>query len=306
MMSSSGLEITDEEVIGAIEIRLADLVEMDATDQLRFMREWFLDKYEDPVQSLPYESREGGYIWIFGGPYDAHEELHEKFGDYVPEEVIDSLGAELYAECHEWAAQMDPLDDDPFGFEDVGEPGEHFDEYHQAMGNNRALLASDVPDSVRGTFYGMVFVNLVTIMETYLSDTFTRLVTHSEKHMRRFVATTPEFRERRLSLAEIYESLDRIADTTRKYLRTVVWHRLEVVKAMYHDTLGVSFPDQMGNLFGAVKIRNALVHRNGKMEEEYVGITEGRIQELAKEIDDFICSINEQVTQLRDDEELFF
>ena len=144
MMSSSGLKRTDEEVIGAIEIRLADLVEMDATDQLRFMREWFLDKYEDPVHSLPYESREGGYIWIFGGPYDAHEELHKKFGDFVPEEVIDSLGGELYAECHEWAAQMDPSDDDPFGFEDAGEPGEHFDEYNQAMENNRALLALDV------------------------------------------------------------------------------------------------------------------------------------------------------------------
>ena len=89
-------------------------------------------------------------------------------------------------------------------------------------------------------------------------------------------------------------------------MRTVVWHRLEVVKAMYRDTLGVSFPDQMGNLFGSVKVRNALVHRNGEMEEQYVDITEGRIQELAKEIDDFICSINEQVTQLRDDEELFF
>ena len=301
-MSSSGLERTEQEVIGAIEIRLADLEEMDAADQRRFMREWFLDNYEDPVHSLPYESREGGYIWIYGGPYDAHEELHEKFGDFVPEEVIDSLGDELFAECSEWAAQIDPSDDDPFGFEEVGEPGEHFDEYRLAMDSNRALLTIDVPDSVRSTFYGMLFVNLITIMETYLSDTFIRLVTHSEKYMRQFVATTPEFQERKLSLAEIYESLDQISDTTRKYLGTVVWHRLKVVKSMYRDTLGVSFPGQLGNIFRAVKVRHALVHRNGKMEEEYVNITEERILELARGIDEFVCSVNEQVAQLQDEE----
>ena len=302
-MSGSALKKTDEEVIGAIKIRLADLVDMDATDQRRFMREWFLDNYEDPVHSVPYIGREGGYIWIFGGPYDAHEELYEKFGDFVAEEVIDSLGDELLAECHEWAAQIDQSDDDPFGFEDVGDPGEHFNEYRQAMESNRALLDIDVPGSVKSTFYGMVFVNLITIMETYLSDTFVRLVIHSEKYMRRFVATTPEFQERKLSLAEIYESLDKISDTTRKYLETVVWHRLEVVKNMYRDTLEVSFPGQVGNLFRAVKVRNALVHKNGKMEEEYVEITEEGIRELAREIDDFICSINEQVTKLNDDEE---
>ena len=302
-MSGSVLKRRDSDVIGAIKIRLADLEGMDATEQLRFMREWFLENYEDPVHSLPYIGREGGYIWIFGGPYDAHEELHEKFGGLVPEEVIDSLGDELATECLEWAAQIDPSDDDPFGFEDAGEPEEHFDEYRQAMDGNRALLDMDVPDSLRGTFYGMVFVNLVTIMETYLADTFIRLVTHSDKHMRRFVATTPEFQERKLSLAEIYESLDKIAETTRKYLETVVWHRLEVVKNMYHDTLGVSFPGQMRNLFSAVKVRHALVHRNGKMEEEYVEITEEGIRELAGEIDDLIRSINEQVANLSDDEE---
>ena len=110
----SGYEVSqaNQEVIGAIEIRLADLTGMDASDQLIFMREWFLSNYEDPVHSLPYESREGGYIWIDGGPYDPHEELHDKFGEFVPEEVIETLGDELLVECHEWAAQIHLSDDD--------------------------------------------------------------------------------------------------------------------------------------------------------------------------------------------------
>ena len=303
----SGYEVGNakREVIGAIEIRTTDLAEMDANDQLKFMREWFLTNYEDPAQSLPYESREGGYIWIDGGPYDPHEELHGKFGEFVPEEVIERLGDELLYECREWAAQIDPSDHDPYGFDYIAEPAEYFAEYRLAMDNNQALLAIDVPDSVQSTFYGVVFVNLITTMETYLSDTFIGLVPRSEKFMRKFVATTPQFKEQRLSLAEIYESLDEISETAQRYLRSVVWHRLGVVQNMYRDTLGVSFPGNLDEMFRAIDVRHALVHRNGKIEGECVNITKDRVQELAARIDIFICSIAEQIKHL-DDEDLPF
>ena len=39
------------------------------------MSKWFLDNYEDPAVRTPYESGEGGYQWIWGGPYEAHEEM---------------------------------------------------------------------------------------------------------------------------------------------------------------------------------------------------------------------------------------
>ena len=304
-MSDYEVDQANQEVIGTIEIRMADLTGMDATDQLKFMREWFLANYEDPVHSLPYESREGGYIWIYGGPYDPHEELHAKFGKFVPEDVIDELGDELFAECHEWAAQIDPSDDDTFGFDYLTDPSEYFDEYSLSMDSNRALLAIDVPDSVQDTFYGMVFVNLITIMETYLSDTFIGVVPRSEMFMRKFVATTPEFKERKLSLAEIYDSLDKISETTRKYLGSVVWHRLAVVRNMYRDTLGVSFPEHLDGIFRAIEVRHALVHRNGKIEGAHLGITKERVQKLAEEIDKFISSIAEQIKHLDDEDSLF-
>ena len=299
-MSGYEVDPAGQEVIDAVEIRMTDLAEMDATDQLKFMREWFLANYEDPVHSLPYESREGGYIWIFGGPYDPHEELHGKFGEFVPETVIETLGYELLDECHEWAAQIDLSDDDPYEFDNIAEPPEYFGEYRLAMNANCALLAIDVPDFNRTTFYGMVFVNLITIMETYLSHTFIGLVPRSERFMRKFVETTPEFKEQRLSLAEIYDSLDQISETTKKYLGKVVWHRLERVQNMYRDTLDVSFPERLEDIFRAIKVRHALVHRNGNIDGECVVITKERIQELAREIDRFICSIAEQIKHLDD------
>lgn len=49
--------------------------------------EWFSARYEDPANSLPYITREGGYQWIYGGPYDATEVLSDSFLDADPKVI---------------------------------------------------------------------------------------------------------------------------------------------------------------------------------------------------------------------------
>ena len=39
--------------------------------QLEYMHAWFHRYYQDPVHETPHESAEGGYIYIWGGPYNA-------------------------------------------------------------------------------------------------------------------------------------------------------------------------------------------------------------------------------------------
>lgn len=46
---------------------------------------WFLANYEDPAENTPYVSKEGGYQYIWGGPYDAGEALADEFPE-APEE----------------------------------------------------------------------------------------------------------------------------------------------------------------------------------------------------------------------------
>lgn len=67
------------------------------------MRTWFFRNYENPVEQCPYESKEGGYIYIHGGPYDAREELFNKFWEQYPNEVIEELAQELEETCWEWS-----------------------------------------------------------------------------------------------------------------------------------------------------------------------------------------------------------
>lgn len=85
------------------EIPLSDFEDMSREEQIETMRSWFLENYEDPVERTPYESSEGGYIYIWGGPYDAHEEL-SVFGGYVPDDVIEELAHDLSMDCPEWTS----------------------------------------------------------------------------------------------------------------------------------------------------------------------------------------------------------
>ena len=82
--------------------------------------DWFFERYEDPVHRLPYISAEGGYQWIYGGPYDAREVLGENFPD-TDEGVIEAAVEEIESDgLTEWApvASADDYIDDI----DYGEP----------------------------------------------------------------------------------------------------------------------------------------------------------------------------------------
>jgi|HubBroStandDraft_6_1064221.scaffolds.fasta_scaffold164661_3 hypothetical protein len=59
------------------------------------MRLWFLQNFEDPAENTPYESAEGGYQYIWGGPYDTREELENKFSGIAPGSLIDEVTNQL-------------------------------------------------------------------------------------------------------------------------------------------------------------------------------------------------------------------
>jgi hypothetical protein len=59
--------------------------------QIKYMRFWFAEHFEDPAEETPYSSEEGGYLYIWGGPYDAAEQLGDEFGDIIPEDRIQQV-----------------------------------------------------------------------------------------------------------------------------------------------------------------------------------------------------------------------
>lgn len=84
---------------------------------------WVLENFEDPVHSTPHDSSEGGYQYIWGGPYETRDIVETMFGDAVSEAIIDEAISELEDETSEWVPNAnrrlppedEEVDDEPNG-----------------------------------------------------------------------------------------------------------------------------------------------------------------------------------------------
>ena len=70
-----------------------------ATEELK---EWFYANYEDPANSLPHISAEGGYQWIYGGPETPQDALGDNFSGEYPEEFIEKVAEDITNESGLW------------------------------------------------------------------------------------------------------------------------------------------------------------------------------------------------------------
>jgi hypothetical protein len=55
-------------------------------DIVDVMVQWFFRNFEDPVQNMPWD--EGDYVFIWGGPFYAREELEDVFGAVATPQAI--------------------------------------------------------------------------------------------------------------------------------------------------------------------------------------------------------------------------
>lgn len=82
-------------------------------EKLKVMLEWFYNNFEDPAERTPYETAEGGYQWIWGGPFEAHDELGGMFGGLASDALIEEAINEVQSNgLFEWAPTAKPGDYD--------------------------------------------------------------------------------------------------------------------------------------------------------------------------------------------------
>lgn len=64
---------------------------------------WFRENYQHPEVELPYDKEEGKYIFVYGGPYNAHDVLTERFKGET-EEIINAAVKEIESDgTFEWS-----------------------------------------------------------------------------------------------------------------------------------------------------------------------------------------------------------
>lgn len=262
------------------------------------MRTWFYAHYADPAESTPYESAEGGYIYIWGGPYDPQEELQSEFTGAIPDGLIDELASELSGISWEWTGHPERPDYDEYLFESIARSTEHKKAFEEAIGNVEQLIVVNVKGEQRQHLLRLLYVSVITAMETYLSDVFISTVGNDKTLLRRFVESTPEFKAEKLTLSEVFKAMEEVEKRARSYLVDVVWHHLAKVKQMFKVALDIEFPDGIDALFQAIMIRHDLVHRNGKTKDgEQHKISTDSVKSLITDARKFVEYVDGQLSK---------
>ncbi len=273
-----------------------ELSKVDRKTQLEVMETWFRQHYEDPAERTPYESAEGGYIWIWGGPYDAREELESEFAGIVPSDVIDELVNKLEGECLEWAPTSISDHYDKYLLDDIAQITDYYSNFISAVQDIEMLLQIHVDSKASNCLTRLLYVNVITALETYLSDAFINIVLNSKELMRRFIETNPSFQDEKISISDIYRTVEMIEKKARTFLIELIWHRLDRIKPMYEKTLNIEFPTDLGEIFRSIRIRHDIVHRNGKTKDgKDILVTKEDVKNLIKTVKQFVQHIDNQL-----------
>jgi hypothetical protein len=142
---------------------------------------------------------------------------------------------------------------------------EFYNTFLQSTFEIEALVEAKLQGSrLRKSLNRLLYANVISALETYLSDAFINIVMSNPALIRKVVETTPEFKKRKFDLSEIYIRYDSLETQVGEYLANVIYHDLAKVKNMYMSVLGIEFPDDLSKMYAAISNRHDVVHRNGK------------------------------------------
>jgi hypothetical protein len=269
-------------------------------DQIGLMRYWFDDRYASP-DDLPYDSGEGGYQWIWGGPYDARDALENEFSGIASDEAIETLVSELEDIGYEWSGKPDDSDFDQ-SYLSRWYPDDPDDPFTALMTTvvqieGVAVRRRNKADEV--VLYPLLFVNIITALETYLGDVFAALLFSRRDFFERFVHNNGRFQAQEIRLNQLFKRLATIDTEVKTVVSNNTWHNLIEAAKWYKQAFGVKLPEPTAVIRAAIPQRHDIVHRNGKSPDGVVG-TWGveQIKALSKDVMEYASEIEDLLKSL--------
>lgn len=129
-------------------VDLQDIRKLGKEDQLRLMVGWFFHLHEDPQVQTPYDGREGVYLFIRGGPYDAREVLEEEFGGIADADIIEKAISYVESDgTSEWAPS--PNHPERIRLESEARASLDIDEAERPISTGKVFRANSSLGSVR-------------------------------------------------------------------------------------------------------------------------------------------------------------
>ena len=263
--------------------------------QLIAMRAWFHARYCDPAHETPYNGREGGYLFIHGGPYDPSEELHERFGGIVDDALIEQVVEEMVDEAgDQWALiRYDQLDDydERFDLEPV-DADEPLRRVRKRLAECRQVLDLQGGAEAAALARRLVFSAVIGILESFLWELSQHWIESSDEALQGCVTKLPAIRDEQIKLGDVFKRHESIRAHVKGYLQNTVWHRWDKVGAIYESGLGVALPSVRAFDDAIVK-RHDIVHRSGRTTDgQEVAVTESEIEILSRAVEQFADNVS--------------
>lgn len=157
---------------------------------------------------------------------------------------------------------------------------------------------------IQDTFLRMLFVQLVTSLETYLQDTLTTEVIFNKESMRELLSNERILSEERIPLLTAYIDPYAVRSRVEQYLGSVLYHNLPKVNALFRIVFKFSLPyvdeEHKSYLHKAIQYRHDCVHRNGRTDQgDYITISEDYLNHISKDILRLVCRLEENLIIFR-------
>lgn len=264
------------------------------------MREWFLARYCDPAHETPYNGREGGYLYIHGGPYNPDDELSTRFSGIVEDELVNQVASELVMDVgDEWAPIQTGAPhefDERFDLESVA-PAEPLKRLTARIAELRDLSALQTDPHAQELVFRLCYSQLISVLESFLWETAQHWIEAREDVLQRCIERLPEFKETTIALSAVFEHHSKIKETMKGYLQNLVWHRWDKVGRLYREGLDIRLPS-VKPFEEPLVLRHHIVHRSGTdMNGVPLQIGENELRELAGAIVAFATQVAEACEQ---------
>lgn len=224
----------------------------------------------------------------FAGECDNSATSCEIVLDEYPETTVEAeLAVYSPPADEEWVDYSVP--DDPHGI--------FIDSYHHTID----LLTEHGGDGAH-LVNRMIFAHQVGSLEAYLGDTLINATIDDSDAIVRLLTTDPDLTKEKFSLAQIASDPEFVKTKARAYLKSIIYHNLSKVRALYVNILKIDLYVLLGEeskekLFKGIEYRHDCVHRNGhdKSGNRLEVFTKAYVQEIAAIMKSLVEKIEQEV-----------
>lgn len=201
----------------------------------------------------------------------AEHQYEEQRADWIRRELNDIDADDDHPRWEELADLFDleasnweEFLEDEYQWHKDQEHSDFYVEFVRSTDSVRTVLASHLDPAVTEMVLKMAYVQAVTAMETYLSDTLKTLVLGNARYLANTAEKLKEVAQRKFSLADFLQDNTLAEKVVFEQLCKYLYHDVPKVMILYREALGFPNSYDLEKLIQITKNRHDLVHRNGK------------------------------------------